>query len=195
MSHTGWLLFLAILPVVLILMYVYKKDKEKATIRAIISSIETSTPRKGLSITKLSVRDETGFAKLVFFNQDYIVKSFKSGDTILVFGKVKKDFNGVELSSCEVEQMSNNPKSTCGIMPIYPLTYGLTNKELMGIIKIIFTNEQIVVKNTSGVYVLTPSLNKEFRFDSDWPLNSSHAYILEIDNYDTDYVFLLDFRS
>lgn len=40
-------------------------------------------------------------------------------------------------------------------------------------------NEQIVVKNTSGVYVLTPSLNKEFRFDSDWPLNSSHAYILE----------------
>ena len=122
------------------------EDKEKATIRAIISSIETSTPRKGLSITKLSVRDETGFAKLVFFNKDYIVKSFKSGDTILVFGKVKKDFNGVELSSCEVEQMSNNPKSTCGIMPIYPLTYGLTNKELMGIIKIIFTNEQIVVK-------------------------------------------------
>ena len=122
------------------------EDKEKATIRAIISNIETSTPRKGLSITKLSVRDETGFAKLVFFNQDYIVKSFKSGDTILVFGKVKKDFNGVELSSCEVEQMSNNPKSTCGIMPIYPLTYGLTNKELMGIIKIIFTNEQIVVK-------------------------------------------------
>ena len=122
------------------------EDKEKATIRAIINNIETSTPRKGLSITKLSVRDETGFAKLVFFNQDYIVKSFKSGDTILVFGKVKKDFNGVELSSCEVEQMSNNPKSTCGIMPIYPLTYGLTNKELMGIIKIIFTNEQIVVK-------------------------------------------------
>ena len=122
------------------------EDKEKATIRAIISNIETSTPRKGLSITKLSVRDETGFAKLVFFNQDYIVKSFKSGDTILVFGKVKKDFNGVELSSCEVEQISNNPKSTCGIMPIYPLTYGLTNKELMGIIKIIFTNEQIVVK-------------------------------------------------
>ncbi|MBP3905493.1 MAG: ATP-dependent DNA helicase RecG [Peptostreptococcaceae bacterium] len=122
------------------------EDKEKATIRVIISNIETSTPRKGLSITKLSVRDETGFAKLVFFNQDYIVKSFKSGDTILVFGKVKKDFNGVELSSCEVEQMSNNPKSTCGIMPIYPLTYGVTNKELMGIIKTIFTNEQIVVK-------------------------------------------------
>lgn len=40
-------------------------------------------------------------------------------------------------------------------------------------------DEQIVVKNANGVYVLTPSLNKEFRFDSDWPLNSSHAYILQ----------------
>ena len=49
--------------------------------------------------------------------------------------------------------------------------------------KVSFVNEagdeQIVVKNASGVYVLTPSLNKEFRFDSDWPLNSSHAYILQ----------------
>ncbi|MGL5715234.1 MAG: ATP-dependent DNA helicase RecG [Paraclostridium sp.] len=122
------------------------EDKEKATIRAIISGIDTSSPRKGLSIIKISVRDETGFAKLVFFNQDYIVKSFKSGDTILVFGKVKKDFNGVELSSCEVEKMTNSPKSTCGIMPIYPLTYGLTNKELSGIIKTVFINEQINVK-------------------------------------------------
>ncbi|EPZ60176.1 DEAD/DEAH box helicase family protein [[Clostridium] sordellii ATCC 9714] len=42
--------------------------------------------------------------------------------------------------------MSNNPKSTCGIMPIYPLTYGLTNKELINIIKTAFTNEQIHIK-------------------------------------------------
>lgn len=40
-------------------------------------------------------------------------------------------------------------------------------------------NEQLIIKNDSGVFVLTPSLNKEFKFDSDWPLNSSHAYLLE----------------
>lgn len=39
--------------------------------------------------------------------------------------------------------------------------------------------EQIIVKNDDGVYVLTPSLNKEFKFDSEWPLNSSHAYLLQ----------------
>lgn len=39
-------------------------------------------------------------------------------------------------------------------------------------------NEQIIVKNTNGVYVLSPVLNKQFQFDSDWPLNSSHAYLI-----------------
>lgn len=49
--------------------------------------------------------------------------------------------------------------------------------------KVCFKNsnghEQIIVKNDEGVFVLTPSLNKEFKFDSEWPLNSTHAYLLE----------------
>lgn len=122
------------------------EDEEKVTIRVIVNSIETSNIRKGLVITKIGVRDETGFARLVFFNQEYISSTLKKGDTILVFGKVKKNSHGVELSSCEIEQMTNNPKNTCGIMPIYSLTYGLTNKELTNIIKTVFNNEQIKIK-------------------------------------------------
>lgn len=122
------------------------EDEEKVTIRVIVNSIETSNIRKGLVITKIGVRDETGFARLVFFNQEYISSTLKKGDTILVFGKVKKNSHGVELSSCEIEQMTNNPKNTCGIVPIYSLTYGLTNKELTNIIKTVFNNEQIKIK-------------------------------------------------
>ncbi|WP_373598369.1 ATP-dependent DNA helicase RecG [Paraclostridium bifermentans] len=122
------------------------EDQEKVTIRVMVNSIETSNIRKGLVITKIGVRDETGFAKLALFNQEYITSTIKKGDTILVFGKVKKNQHGIELSSCEIELMSNNPKNTCGIMPIYPLTYGLTNKELINIIKTVFKNEQINIK-------------------------------------------------
>ena len=39
-------------------------------------------------------------------------------------------------------------------------------------------NEQVILKNESGVYVVTPSLNKSFKFQSDWPDNSSQVYIL-----------------
>ena len=36
---------------------------------------------------------------------------------------------------------------------------------------------QIIVKNTEGVFVLTPTLNQVFKFQSDWPENSPKPYI------------------
>ena len=49
-------------------------------------------------------------------------------------------------------------------------------------------SRQILLKNNEGVYVLSPELNKEFRFDSTWPLNSSHIYILNkvVDDLSSD---------
>ncbi len=39
-------------------------------------------------------------------------------------------------------------------------------------------HEQIILRNTEGVYVVTPSLNKSFKFQSEWPDSSSQSYIL-----------------
>ena len=36
---------------------------------------------------------------------------------------------------------------------------------------------QIILRNDEGVFVLTPALNKSFRFQSDWPENGSQAYL------------------
>lgn len=39
-------------------------------------------------------------------------------------------------------------------------------------------HEQVILRNNDAVYVITPSLNKSFKFQSEWPENSSQAYIL-----------------
>ena len=39
-------------------------------------------------------------------------------------------------------------------------------------------HEQVILRNDDGVFVLTPSLNKSFKFQSDWPYNNSQVYIL-----------------
>lgn len=39
-------------------------------------------------------------------------------------------------------------------------------------------HEQVILKNDEGLYVVTPNLNKSFKFDSVWPENSSQAYLL-----------------
>ncbi|KGE19082.1 LolA family protein [Paenibacillus wynnii] len=38
---------------------------------------------------------------------------------------------------------------------------------------------QIVLRNDDGVFVLTPSLNKSFRFQSDWPDNQGQVYLYQ----------------
>ncbi|ALC83807.1 LolA family protein [Bacillus gobiensis] len=38
---------------------------------------------------------------------------------------------------------------------------------------------QVILRNGNGVFVLTPSLNKSFRFQSDWPTNSSQVYLFD----------------
>ena len=38
---------------------------------------------------------------------------------------------------------------------------------------------QIILKNADGVYVLTPALNKSFKFQSDWPYSNSQIYLLK----------------
>ncbi len=40
-------------------------------------------------------------------------------------------------------------------------------------------HEQIILKNKNDVYVITPELNKSFKFQSEWPDNSSQSYLLK----------------
>ena len=62
----------------------------------------------------------------------------------------------------------------------YSVEVGYKKKDLYKVKLINTTNnhEQIIIKNNDGVYVITPSLNKSFKFQSEWPNNSSQAYIL-----------------
>lgn len=40
-------------------------------------------------------------------------------------------------------------------------------------------DKQIILKNTEGVYVLVPSVNKNFKIKSTWPTNASYPYLLQ----------------
>ncbi len=62
----------------------------------------------------------------------------------------------------------------------YNVEVGYKKKDLYKVRLVNTTNnhEQLIIKNNDGVYVITPSLNKSFKFQSEWPNNSSQAYIL-----------------
>lgn len=39
--------------------------------------------------------------------------------------------------------------------------------------------EQIILRNSEGVFVITPALNQVFKFEGEWPLNSPKPYLLQ----------------
>ena len=48
--------------------------------------------------------------------------------------------------------------------------------------------KQIILRNDEGIFVYTPSLNKSFKFQSEWPYNNSQVYILKslVDDLEND---------
>ena len=97
---------------------------------------------------------ECGGRLVVNNPRQYIKRVFKSGDSIVVFGKVKIENNFKEFVPIEIEHYSSKPQSNCKIEPVYPLTYGLSNKELQGIIRSVLTKEEFKVKEYLPTYIL-----------------------------------------
>ena len=96
------------------------ENEEKVTIKGVITRMDSYSPKKGMNIIRMDMRDDTGYIKLSFFNQEYIKRAFKSGDSIVVFGKVKIENNFKEFVPIEIEHYSSKPQSNCKIEPVYP---------------------------------------------------------------------------
>lgn len=89
--------------------------------------------RKNLSILKIPIKDNSGFGNLTFFNQDYLRDKFKIGEKYIVNGKVNKTRFETQITS-PIYEKEGESKRTGKIIPIYNLTNGLTNNEMLKII-------------------------------------------------------------
>lgn len=111
-------------------------DGETVCIKAAVFSRLTEYPiRKGLTIYKLVLRDDTGSITAVWYNQKYLMNSFKIGQTYFFFGKVSVKFGKREIISPVFEREGEEQRYTGRIIPVYPLTASLTQKIVQNIIE------------------------------------------------------------
>ena len=110
------------------------EEGEEVLIEAIVCSSITNVRLKGKTMQRLIVRDETGSAIITWFNQTYLKSKFKVGDKYKFFGKVSKKGGKVMFNSpvFDVEEKTQN---TGRIIPIYPLTYNLSQNNLRKMIE------------------------------------------------------------
>lgn len=58
------------------------------------------------------------------------------------------------------------------------VSYEADDNYKIELVNTVNNHEQVILRNSEGVYVVTPSLNKSFKFQSDWPYNNSQVYLL-----------------
>lgn len=100
------------------------------------------------------------------------------GDIIKSLGEQVEDLTKFEVDAV-MELSDNNKKHTFDINVKYFKT-----KDNLELFKVTLQNHdsnsvQVILKNEEGVFVLNPTLNKSFKFQSDWPLNSSQPYLYQ----------------
>ena len=91
----------------------------------------TNHIRKGLDLTKVQVADHTARLNLTFFNNKYAAEQLQYGREYIFYGAVSGDFIGYNMTNPVFEPLDSQPVTTRRILPIYPLTAGLTNASVL----------------------------------------------------------------
>lgn len=108
---------------------------ETATFKGVVASrISETRIRKGMTIYKLIVRDESGSVMLTWFNQAYLKNAFTIGKEYAFYGKVIGGLGRIEVQNPVFED-ATNAKNTGKIIPIYPLTHGITQNVIRSAIE------------------------------------------------------------
>ena len=88
---------------------------------------------------KILIRDKSAAAELICFNRPFLQKTFPVGSIIVVSGSFFIKYNSLQCTDFEAEKISdsgalsdfdNIPIPGMGIVPIYPLTQGLSQKKV-----------------------------------------------------------------
>ena len=131
------------------------ENGEECLIEGIVTSHikEIRTHRKNMIIYKLIVRDDTDSCELVWYNQSYLKKMFRIGETYKFFGRINKRIGQTEMVS-PVYDLEGNNKNTGRIIPIYPLTYSLSQNTLRHIIEEGLKQAKDKIAETLPEYIL-----------------------------------------
>ena len=93
----------------------------------VMNNPRTAHIRKGLDMTKVQLADTTGRLNVTFFNNRFAAGQLEYGREYIFYGAVSGDFVGYNMTNPVFENPDSPGLTTRRVLPIYPLTAGLTN--------------------------------------------------------------------
>ncbi len=103
---------------------------EEATIVVSVNNIAMYPTRKGRKLVEAVVSDATGSMRLLWFNQEWHLRSLRQDMMISISGKVDSYLGRPVIWHPEYEAIDRQQLNTNRIVPVYPLTAKVTQKWL-----------------------------------------------------------------
>jgi len=107
---------------------------DEVLIEAIACGKLSNVPLRGKTMQKLLVRDETGSCTITWFNQTYLKNKFEIGSKYKFYGKISNNFGKITMTSPVFDE-KDKKMNTGKIIPLYPLTYQLSQNVLRKIME------------------------------------------------------------
>lgn len=104
--------------------------KKPSSFTATINSPKTFYSKSGKLITQAVAKDQSGKITLTWFNNPYIKKLIEEGYTYTIAGTPSIFGNLLTIISPSLEEGTNAGLNTSGLVPVYPLTKGITSRWL-----------------------------------------------------------------
>jgi ATP-dependent DNA helicase RecG len=105
---------------------------------SLIASIYSINLRKSanrnIKIIEGVVEDGTGRLHVTWFNQPWLLKGLPKGKQVILSGRVDRFMGRLTMNNPEMENLDQEQLHTNRIVPIYPLTSGITQKNIRRII-------------------------------------------------------------
>jgi ATP-dependent DNA helicase RecG len=101
---------------------------EIATVRGHVKAVSSRRLRGRKTLVTALLEDDTGAVALAWFNQPWVANQLARGDPLRVIGAVGRYQGRLRLTPTEFEKLDDGESEGAGILPIYPLTEGVTHR-------------------------------------------------------------------
>ncbi len=108
---------------------------ETVTVIGTIWETRARRSRGNQIIVQSTISDGTGQVQATWFNQQWLANKLKAGMQIVISGKVEQYLGRPVFNSPEWEPVELDPLRTRRIVPIYPLTQGLSSNRMRDIMR------------------------------------------------------------
>lgn len=106
-------------------------EERPALVRGRVTAVKDDPHRRGgKQILRVLISDGSGKLEIIFFNARYLAKMFRPGVLYDFFGKPAFSFGKLQMIHPDYAPSEKGLEQ--GILPVYPLTAGISQKELRG---------------------------------------------------------------